>query len=268
MTLWNSSKSPEAHFKQVRHVLTLVCHDGVIISLKKCKLFSSTINYLGCIIPLRQLPFQQPIIDTICNLKPPTNFTKLQSLLGLCSVCQCFVPNFVRISALPNRKWKIEQPTHFEKLTNDKLLPLQALQQKLFRSPVVAHPSSTDTFFLDTYPIGGPVGCVLLRQRPEEADKPNWIFVWIPQQRKSPSRQHAQKCPEVVWTLLYLRSYLYATDSKYDPIMTLCTVFWTFQRNQENSRAVTYVYLKFNSMLCAGIKHQAANAVLRLLTEG
>lgn len=92
------SRSASEHINHVRHVLILLSDYGFSQKLKKCSLFTKTINYLDQIICQGQLNISSHIADAIKEIKSPRNDTELKSLLGICNVFKQFVPNLARIA--------------------------------------------------------------------------------------------------------------------------------------------------------------------------
>lgn len=86
------SRTPVEHIDHVRHVLTLLHDDGVILKLKKCRFFTDTIDYLSHVIRPRRSEIASHTTDAIRGLQTPTSPTELRSFLGLCNVSAASYP--------------------------------------------------------------------------------------------------------------------------------------------------------------------------------
>lgn len=111
------SKSPEAHIKHVKKILTLFRNGSFTIKLEKCKFFSSTIKYQHHAVQHGKLPVPQHSIDAICNLELPTNNTDLRWFLWLRNFFQHYGPIFAWVTVLQNRIMQKYQQIHLEKFT-------------------------------------------------------------------------------------------------------------------------------------------------------
>lgn len=161
-------KCPKSSIKPARHVLALPHDAGVTIKLKKrCEFSLNTMNYLGHVIHPRQLAVSQHIFDGIQDLKGPDEYFGITLVPGLVKPPRQIVPSFPRIAALLNREFRKDQPTHFGKIAEEELFPLQTLQQKLITLPLLAPPRSTGTYTLHTDPCDTQVGCDSLQQQTE-----------------------------------------------------------------------------------------------------
>lgn len=98
------SKTSASHISHVRSVLTLLWDADRTMKLKRCEFFTCSICYLGRITRPGSLKTTSQRSGAIHNLKSPTTLTKPKYFLGLCNVFRRFVPNFLGVAALFNKK--------------------------------------------------------------------------------------------------------------------------------------------------------------------
>ena len=98
------AKDFASHVENVRKVLRRLREHGVKLNPKKCKLFFNEVEYLGHVISkdgYRMDPKNSECVVALKMLKPK-NVGEVRKLVGLLSVCCCFVPKasetFVRPS--------------------------------------------------------------------------------------------------------------------------------------------------------------------------
>lgn len=124
--------------RETRLYCTQLHNAAFAFELKKGELLSKTINYLGPVIH----PVPQAIItnQSQCDspLRVPTNISKLKPFLGLRNVFRGFVPSFARISATLNTCVEKDHPMHFKSSTEDGLIALRTLQQRLIHLLVLS----------------------------------------------------------------------------------------------------------------------------------
>lgn len=71
-------KKPEKHITHVKQVSTLLHKPGVTLTLKKCRFYTNTMDYLKHVIWSRSPKIAQPTTDGIMQLKEPCNVTQLR----------------------------------------------------------------------------------------------------------------------------------------------------------------------------------------------
>lgn len=171
------SKSLKVYIKHVRHLFAILCNASVTFKLKQCKQFPNSMKYLGHFIHPGLLQISQRTIDSIPDLKPPTNIMYLRSFLGLCNAFPPFVPSFARIMSLLITKFREDQPKGFERLTEDDLPALLILQQKLDTWPVLSLPLPTDTYTMETNSCDLQIDCIFLQQQTTGPGKPTGYWL-------------------------------------------------------------------------------------------
>lgn len=133
------SRSSAEQIHRVNHVWTLLRDARITLQLKKCSLFSKTIDCMGHVIRPRRLYIALHTTGAIKGLKTSRNVTELKWFLGLCNVFRRFVPTFGRIVSPHNDKWRKDQQINFE--LNEKVLEvMKSLQKKFILPPVLTLP--------------------------------------------------------------------------------------------------------------------------------
>lgn len=89
---------PHKKIEHVRQVLTLLGTAGVMLCLKKCKVFLNGVNYLRHVICPGHLKVSTQMIDEVQGLQHPANLTELRSFFGFCNVFRRLVPNFACVA--------------------------------------------------------------------------------------------------------------------------------------------------------------------------
>ena len=264
------SKTGEEHIDHVRSVLSLLADAGVTLKLKKCFFFTDKIDYLGHVIRPGKLQIAEHTTDAIRQLQAPTNLTELRSFLGLCNVFRRFVPNFARIAAPLNRKLRKGEPTVFGPLNEEEMGALEELKKRLIEPPILTLPRRDGRYTVDTDACDKQVGCVLLQEQPEVPARP--IGYWsrsLNQAERAYDTTH-RECLAVVWAVLLLRPYLegtrYTIRTDHDALRWILNMAdATGKLARWRLRLAEY---EFDVVHRAGVKHQAADALSRLPTDG
>lgn len=144
------SKAPGEHTRHIREALTLRQNAGVTLELKKCYLFTKTIEHLGTVIRSKNLENTSHTTEEILGLEEPINFTGLRYFLGLCNVFWRFVQYFARLAAALNTKLRKYQSKGLGPSTEEELAVMNALKETLVSPPILALPNNTVHMTLDT----------------------------------------------------------------------------------------------------------------------
>ena len=94
------------------------------LNLKKCELGKASINYMGHILSSEGLFPEPEKVNSILNMKPPSNTSEARSFLGLVTYCGKFIPNFATITQALRRLtcqkagfiWNGEQESAFSRI--------------------------------------------------------------------------------------------------------------------------------------------------------
>lgn len=87
------SREYDMHLADLRKVLERARKYGLKMNPNKCAFGVSAGQFLGFLVHERGIEITQKNIDAIKKIKPPTNKTKLQSLLGKINFVRRFISN-------------------------------------------------------------------------------------------------------------------------------------------------------------------------------
>ena len=73
------------HLQQLQKVFDKIREKGLNINLRKCEFDKASINYMG--LSSEGLFPEPEKVDSILNLKSPTNTSEVRSFLGLVTYC-------------------------------------------------------------------------------------------------------------------------------------------------------------------------------------
>ena len=201
------SKNVEEHIQHVDEILHCLSKAGVTLKIKKCKFFTTTVDYLGHVIKPGKLEIDRTNTESLRKAAPPTSKTELRSFLGLCNVYPRFIPNFTDIASPLNALLKKNSPDSF-KLDAVQVQSFKSLIEAVCTPPVLALPQPDLHYSVDTDASAYQVGCALFQTHPDGERKP--IGYWsrpLNQAEKGYSATE-RECLAVVWALKTLRPYL------------------------------------------------------------
>ena len=91
----------ESHFEKLKDLLKALCKNGLRISLKKCQIFKTELQYMGNTIFIENRRVHvKPLrsrLEAIQNLKPPTTAKGLQKLAGVVNFVSIFCPKLQKL---------------------------------------------------------------------------------------------------------------------------------------------------------------------------
>lgn len=108
------SNTLKEHLKYTDEVLLLLKNAGLTIKLEKCFFFSKTTDYYKNLFMLGCLQVAQKTTEAIKMQQCLATVAEIQTFLGLCNVCLCFVREFVKLSSSLDKKLEKEAFQRFE----------------------------------------------------------------------------------------------------------------------------------------------------------
>ncbi len=201
------SKTVEEHIDHVDEVLRCLADAGVTLKIKKCKFFTSTVEYLGHIIKPGRLEIDQANTKSLVEALPPTNKSELRSFLGLANVYRRFVDKFAMVASPLNELLKKNNPDTFT-LSEEHTESFRKLIDAITSPQVLALPQPGLPYSLDTDASAYGLGCALFQTHEDGERKPIgfWSRSLVPAEKNySPTER---ECLGVVWALKTLRPYL------------------------------------------------------------
>lgn len=264
------SRTKEEHYEHLRTVLSLLKDAGVSLKFPKCQFFQDTCDYLGHTITPGKLQVASKCQDAIRKAFPPRTVKELQSFLGLCNVYRRFVPNFARIAAPLTKKLRKGEPQNFGDLDKAESEAYERLRDSMISPPVLALPRAGYSYTLDTDACDYQVGCVLLQEQPDKTLRP--VGYWSRSLTKAEKNYSTteKECLAIVWAALMLRPYLEGVR------FTLRTdhsaLRWILNLADASGRLMRWRLrlsdFDYEVKHRAGVKHQAADTLSRLRTDG
>lgn len=130
-------------------VLSCLAKAGLTLNISKCKLFTTTIEYLGYVIRPGKFEIDKANTKSLREALPPTIRTQPRSFLGLVNVYQRFIEKFSTKAGPLNELLRRDSPEKFQ--LNDKqlvafrLLIDEVLSPAIFTLPVSGLPYNVDT---------------------------------------------------------------------------------------------------------------------------
>jgi transposase InsO family protein len=152
----------EEHVARLGQVLTKVHEAGLKVSAKKCHFFQEKVAFLGHIVSPEGVATDPAKVEAVDKWPQPRNVHHVRSFLGTCSYYRRFIKGFAGI-AKPLHKltekqsdflWTAECQTAFEQL-----------KEHLTTAPILAYPSTTSSFLLDTDASGFGIGAVMSQEQ-------------------------------------------------------------------------------------------------------
>ena len=213
------------------------------------------------------------------SARAPTNQTERRFFLGMCNLYLRFVQRFAKIAAPLIKKTGKNQPYEFEVLTayrrekdstDTEHAAFGELKRRLVSPPILAPPRNGWKYTLDTDACKHEVGFALLQEKPEGGTGPigYWSRALTDAERNYTTTE--KECLAVVWSILTLRPYLYGSAinlrTDHEALRWVLNLADSSGRLARwRLRLAEYDYeLKYRP----GIKHQLADGVSRLRTDG
>lgn len=199
------SQTEEQHYKHLRLVLERLQLHHLKASPEKCKLFTTSLDYLGYHIEGDfNLP-QNKHIDSIANSPPPKTKKQLQSFIGACNWLREYIPSLA---------WLLAPLTDL--LKKDKAFIWKATHQRAFEEvkealskPIpLSRPDFEKTFIIQTDASQIGMAAVLYQEEPDGSRR---IISHI-SAKFNPTTQkyhvNEQECLCVLWAIRQFRAYV------------------------------------------------------------
>ena len=169
------------HDKVLDEVLNALSKNGVKINVKKCKFYTSKVQYLGYIFDSNGVQPNMDKVKAILEAPKPTNIKQVQSFIGLCNFYNRFIRNFSEELAPLYQLLKKNTKFHWDEKQNACFNRIKSLFKsdkilKLFNKNL---PTAIET---DASAYG--LGAVLMQKYPNG---------WLPVQFASRSLNDAEK---------------------------------------------------------------------------
>ena len=161
------SNSVEEHIGHLREVLQRFQQENLKLKPRKCEFFREQVKYLGHTVSPAGVATDPGLIDKVVQWKVPTTVKEVRAFLGLAGYYRQYVPQYSEVAEPMIRLTDAYAPFVW---TADCQQAFESLKKSLVSAPILAYPTATDLFVLDTDASNVAIGAVL-SQRQEGQDK-------------------------------------------------------------------------------------------------
>ncbi|XP_067667689.1 uncharacterized protein [Haliotis asinina] len=199
-------------FKQVlsrlRTVFDRFREAGLKLKPSKCHFFKRQVSYLGHTVSAEGVSTDPQKVDSVRDWPIPKNVSEVRSFLGLASYYRRFIKDFANI-ARPLHSLTEKNSNFMWNTVCDEAFIL--LKEELISAPILAYPSHTELFILDTDASNFAMGAVLSQVQ----DGSEKVIAYA---SKTLSKQERNYCVTrrgllaVVTFIKYFRHYLYGRE--------------------------------------------------------
>ena len=139
----------QMHFEKLIDLLRALCKNSLKISLKKCQLFKTELQYMGNTIFIRDKrvcvkPLQSRL-EAIQKLKPPTNQKGCRSFAGVVNFVSIFCPELQKLLKPIYKLTKKGRPFIWE---DKQQKAFEEIENRLLNPPVLSMPDKRGRFLL------------------------------------------------------------------------------------------------------------------------
>lgn len=162
------SRNLDEHLRRLEVIFTKIREAGLKLAPEKCHFLKSEVAYLGHVISKDGTHTDPKKIDKILNWPKPATEEDMRSFLGLCGYYRRFIKNYAHLvnplEKLCNATWnkkirnKKKHIIEFEPVHEESFLKLKTA---LTTAPILAFPTTSDKFILDTDASHDAIGAVL-----------------------------------------------------------------------------------------------------------
>ncbi len=143
---------------RIRAVFTRLQETGLKLSPKKCHLFKKQVEYLGHVVSEEGVKTDPQKISAVRGWPTPTTVSEVKSFVGMASYYRRYVRGFAEIAKPLHRLGEKQKPFQWTEECED---AFNSLKVALTSAPILAFPTTTDKFILDTDASHFACGAVL-----------------------------------------------------------------------------------------------------------
>jgi hypothetical protein len=152
------SKNYSDHLHHLETVLQILQRDQWQVKLSKCAFAQEQVHYLGRVISATGVATDPAKIQSVESWPVPQNLKELRGFLGLTGYYRKFIKHYAIISQPLTQL--LRKGVHFL-WTSDTEVAFQTLKRALITAPVLALPSFTEQFVIETDACDVGIGAVL-----------------------------------------------------------------------------------------------------------
>lgn len=151
-------RTKEELWERLRKVLGKLRVAGLKLKPKKCHFMKKEVEFLGHVVSESGIRTNEEKIKKVRDCEIPNNVSELRAFLGLCSYYRRFIKDFAKI-ARPLHQLTSNNVQY--KWTEECTEAFESLKQALTSTPILAYPTQSGKFILDTDASQDAVGAVL-----------------------------------------------------------------------------------------------------------
>lgn len=142
------SKNVSEHLGHLEEIVSIHAKAGMKIKLRKCKIFATSVNYLGHMITAEGISMIPKYVEKVLDWPLPKTGKDLKSFLGFCGYYRSFIPNYSTLTA-DLETLKMEDNPEW---TDKAKMQFQSLKEAFKTAPVRGYPDyeSPEPFIVDT----------------------------------------------------------------------------------------------------------------------
>lgn len=227
----------EDHIKHVDEILPCLSETNVTSKIKKCRFFTSTVEFLGHVINTGEQEIDHKNMEFLRKEKRPTSKTESWSFLQICRVYCWFTPSFKNNTANLNELLKKNNLDSFI-LNEEQITSLKSLIETVCTPKILASTKINIPFSADTNASNYQVGYALFRTHLPGERKP--IGYWsrsLNQAEKGDSETERDRL-EFVWVLKILRPNL--LSEKFDVNTDHAILGWLLTLTNSSGRLMQW----------------------------
>ena len=200
------SETLEDHLRHLKMVIERLQQCGLKLKPVKCHFCREEVEYLGHIITRHGLKTNPALVAAVREFPVPKNVQEVRRFLGMTSYYRRFIPLFSKVAQALHVLTRQNVKFHWDEECQR---AFEALKRKLVEAPVLAYPSFTKDFMLETDASIEGLGAVLSQMQQDGYQHP----IAFASRALSPSERNYRitelETLAVVWALSHFHYYLY-----------------------------------------------------------
>ena len=200
------SETLEDHLRHLKMVIERLQQCGLKLKPVKCHFCREEVEYLGHIITRHGLKTNPALVAAVREFPVPKNVQEVRRFLGMTSYYRRFIPLFSKVAQALHVLTRQNVKFHWDEECQR---AFEALKRKLVEAPVLAYPSFTKDFMLETDASIEGLGAVLSQMQQDGYQHP----IAFASRALSPSERNYSitelEMLAVVWALSHFHYYLY-----------------------------------------------------------
>ena len=152
------SEDADDHLRRLEIVFSRLRAAHLKLKPSKCKILQKSVTFLGHVVSDEGLATDPEKISAVINWPRPVNQTEVRSFLGLCSYYRRFVRDFAAVASPLHALTGKNKVFRWDEACEQSF---QQLKIRLTSSPILAMPTDSGHFILDTDACDISIGAVL-----------------------------------------------------------------------------------------------------------